>query len=41
MDTTFMNSENTKTTDPYKTNLKKSDKYVAFSSLAFNIHGKI
>ena len=46
MDTIFMNSENSKTSDLYrlllnltdKINLKRSDKYVA---LAFIIHGKI
>ena len=49
MDTIFMNSENSKTSDPYrlllnltdKINLKRSDKYVALSNLAFTIHGKI
>ena len=42
MDTIFMNSENSKTSDPYrlllnltdKINLKRSDKYVALSSLS-------
>ena len=42
MDTIFMNSENSKTTDPYrlllnlsnKINLKKSDKYVTLSNLS-------
>ena len=42
MDTTFMNSKNSKTTDPQrrllnptdKINLKKSDKYVALSKLS-------
>ena len=46
MDTIFMNSENSKTSDPHrlllnlsdKTNLKRSDKYVALSSL--NIYHK-
>ena len=41
MNTTFMNSENIKTTDPHrllpdlkdKINLKKSDKYFALSNL--------
>ena len=41
MDTIFINSENTKTSDPYrlllhltdKINLKRSDKYVALSNL--------
>ena len=49
MDTIFMNSENSKTSDPHrlllnltdKINLKRSDKYVALSNLAFTIHGKI
>ena len=42
MDTKFMNSENSKTSDPdrlllnllNKTNLKRSDKYVALSNLS-------
>ena len=42
MDTIFMNSENSKTSDPHrlllnltdKINLKRSDKYVALSSLS-------
>ena len=42
MDTIFMNSENSKTSDPHrlllnladKINLKRSDKYVALSNLA-------
>ena len=42
MDTTFMNSENSKTTDPHrlllnltdKINLRRSDKYVALSNLS-------
>ena len=42
MDATFMNSENSKTSDPHilflnllgKINLKKSDKYVDLSSLS-------
>ena len=42
MDTTFMNSENSKTSDPHrvllnltvKLNLKRSDKYVALSNLS-------
>ena len=46
MDTIFMNSENSKTSDLHrlllnltdKINSKRSDKYVA---LAFTIHGKI
>ena len=49
MDTIFMNFENGKTSDPHrlllnltdKINLKRSDKYVALSNLAFTIHGKI
>ena len=44
-----MNSKSSKTSDPYrlllnltdKINLKKIDKYVAFPTLAFTIHGKI
>ena len=46
MDTIFMNSKNSKTSDPYrlllyltdKINLKRSDKYVAS---AFTIHEKM
>ena len=42
MDTTFMNSENSKTSDPHrlllnlsvKINLKRNDKYIAFSNLS-------
>ena len=42
MDTIFMNSENSKTSDPYrlllnlldKINLKRKDKYVALSNLS-------
>ena len=42
MDTTFMNSENSKTSDPHrlllnlteKTYLKRSDKYVVLSNLS-------
>ena len=49
MDTTFMNSENSKTSDPHRLllnpsnriNLNRSDKYVALSNLEFTIHGKI
>ena len=52
MDTIFLNSENSKTSDPHrlllhlsdKVNLKKSNKYVALSNLvalAFTIHGKV
>ena len=44
-----MNSKNSETSDPYrlllnltsKINLKRNDKYVALSNLAFSIHGKI
>ena len=43
MDTIFRNSENSKTSEPYrllpnfadKTNLKRNDKYVALSILSF------
>ena len=47
MDTMFMNSENSKTSDPHrlllnlsdKINLKRSDKYVALSNLSiWNTH---
>ena len=49
MDTIFMNSENSKTSDPHrlllnlsdKINLKRSDKCVALSNVTFTIHGKI
>ena len=49
MDTIFMNSKNSKTSDPHrlllnltdKIDLKRSEKYVALSTLAFTIHGKI
>ena len=51
VDTIFMNSENSKTSDLHrlllnltdKINLKRSDKYAALSNfiLAFPIHGKI
>ena len=49
MDTKFMNSENSKTSGPHKLllifldkiNVKRSDKYVALSNLAFTIHDKI
>ena len=42
MDTVFMNSENSKTSDPHKLllnlsnkeNLKRSDKYIALSNLS-------
>ena len=46
MDTIFMNSNNSKTSDPYrlslnvtdKINLKGSDKYVALSNLSISIY---
>ena len=49
MDTIFMNSGNSKTSNPYrlllnltyKISLKRSDKYVTLSTLVFTIHGKI
>ena len=50
MDTIFMNSKNSKTSDPHilllnltdKINLERSGKCVALSNiLAFTIHGKI
>ena len=49
MDTTFMNSESSKTSDLHrlllnisdKINLKRNDKYVALSNLSIIIHGKI
>ena len=49
IDTIFMNSENGKTSDPHrllinfldKINLKGRDKFVAYQTLAFTIHGKI
>ena len=34
MDTTFMNSKNSETSDPHRTNLKRSDKYVALPNLS-------
>ena len=45
MDTIFMNSENSKTSDPHrlllnlldKRNLKRSDKYVALSHLSIHM----
>ena len=48
MDTKFMISRNSKTSDPQrlllnllgKINLKRKDKYVALSNLAFTIHGQ-
>ena len=50
MNTIFMDSENSKTSDPHtlllnftdKINLKRSDKYVALSNLSiYYVHGKI
>ena len=49
MDTIFMNSGDSKTSESHrlllnlldKLNLKRSSKYVALSNLAFTIHGKI
>ena len=49
MDTIFMNSENSKTSNPHrlylnlsdKINLKRSDKYITIPILASIIHGKI
>ena len=49
MDTIFMNSGDSKTSESHrlllnllgKLNLKRSNKYVALSNLAFTIHGKI
>ena len=49
MDTVFMNSENSKTSDPHrlllnltdKIDLRRKDKYVALSNFVFTIHGKI
>ena len=48
MDTKFMISRNSKTSDPQrlllnllgKINLKRKDKYVALSNVAFTIHGQ-
>ena len=48
MDTIFMNSENSKTSEPYrlllnlgdKMKLKRSDKYVNLSNLACTMHAK-
>ena len=48
MNTVFMNSGNSKTSDPHKLlpnlsneiNLKRSHKIVALSNLAFTLHGK-
>ena len=49
MDTIFLNSENSKTSDPHrplltfsdKLNLKRNDKYVALSNFTKPIYGKI
>ena len=49
MDTIFMNSGDSKTSESHrlllnlldKLNLTRSNKYVALSNLAFTIHGKI
>ena len=49
MDTIFMNSENSKTSDPHrpllnlsnKINFKRSDNMLLYQTLAFTIHGKI
>ena len=49
MDTIFMNSGDSKTSESHrlllnlldKLNLKRSNKYVALSNLAFTTHGKI
>ena len=49
MDTIFINSKNSEASDPHrlllnltdKINLKRSDRYVVLSNLAFTIHGKI
>ena len=47
MDTLFMNSEISEISHPQRTqvfskiNLKRNDKYVALSNLAFTIHRKI
>ena len=49
VNTTFMNSKNSKTFDPYwlilnltdKTDLKRKVKYIALSILAFTKYGKI
>ena len=48
MDSLFMNSKNSGISDPHrlllnltdKINLKRSDKYVALSTLAFTLHKK-
>ena len=49
METTFLNSENSKTSDPHrlllsftdKVNLKRSDQYVALSNLSIYYSSKI
>ena len=49
MDTIFINSENSKTSDPQKLllnladkiNIKRNYKYVALSNLSITIYGKI
>ena len=49
MNTIFMNSENSKTSDPRKLScnltdridLRRNDKYIALSNLVFITHGKI
>ena len=49
METIFMNSEICKTSDPHrlllkrpdKKNLKRSDNYLLYQTLAFTIHGEI
>ena len=49
MNTIFMNSRNIKASDPHrllrnltgKIDLRRKDKYIALSILAFTIHGKI
>ena len=48
MDTTFMNSRNSRTSDPHRLLLNlpdkinlKNDKYVALQTLAFTTHGRI
>ena len=49
MDTLFMNSENSKTSDPHrlllnltdKIDLRRKDKYIASSNLGISIHGNI
>ena len=49
MDTIFMNSENSKTSDPHrlllnltdKIDLRRKDKYIASSNLGISIHGNI